>query len=325
MVAVPFRRNRWVRAAYALLNACVFLLVAGRAQAQAPDRLDDRPTAEALFAAGREAVRRGDYRAACPMFAESNRLDPALGTVLNLAICEEHIGRLASAWQRYQEVIHGLEASDGRLPLARANAAALEKRLPRLTIRLSPKAPKETRVSRGAGALTSASFGVALPIDPGRHEIVAVSPGRQPRRYRAELGEGVRKELIVEPGPPALEPPRRDTRVPPKGNVERGSSFQRTAGFVIGGVGIGGLVASAITGILVLDRKQTVERECGGGLCSDAGISAGDSGQKLAAVSTIAFTVGLVGVASGAYLVVSSTTAQARSSATSLLQLGGPF
>jgi hypothetical protein len=76
--------------------AVILLLSSARVPAQSADRANDSATAEALFAAGREAIRRGDYQAACPMFAESNRLDPAVGTVLNLAICEEHLGQLAS-------------------------------------------------------------------------------------------------------------------------------------------------------------------------------------------------------------------------------------
>ena len=165
-----------------LLVAALVVLLAPHVQAQVDER-DDRPTAEALFAAGREALRRGDYRAAHTKFAESNRLDPAVGTVLNLAICEEHLGRLASAWQRYQEVIHALGPGDERLPIARTKAAAIDPRVPRLTIRLAPAAPADTKVMLGAGALTSASFGLALPRDPGKHEIVASADGRAPRRY----------------------------------------------------------------------------------------------------------------------------------------------
>jgi len=129
-------------------------------------------------------------------------------------------------------------------------------------------------------------------------------------------------DLVVKPGPPAPKP----ARLPPTPRkthaTERPApNLQRTAGFVIGGAGLAALITSAVTGALVLDRKQTVERECGGGLCSDAGMRAADTGQKLAAVSTIAFTVGLAGVASGAYLVVSSPQTPARSGSAFALRL----
>jgi hypothetical protein len=149
-----------------------------------------------------------------------------------------------------------------------------------------------------------------LPLDPGTHEIVAIAEGRSPRRYVVRLAEGARRELIVEPGPPALEPPPRKAAFDSPSNIETprrdGPNLQRTAGFVLGGAGVATLIASAVTGVLVVDRKQTVDRECEAGSCSDAGLQAAESGRTLASLSTIAFVVGLVGVASGTYLVLSS-------------------
>src|ERR1041384_7022387 len=58
---------------------------------------DSVAAAETLFREGREAVKRADYAVACPKFQESQRLDPAIGTLLNLALCEESWGGLADA------------------------------------------------------------------------------------------------------------------------------------------------------------------------------------------------------------------------------------
>ena len=48
----------------------------------------DAQTAEALFQSAKEAMARGDVPVACARFAESVRLDPAVGGLLNLADCE---------------------------------------------------------------------------------------------------------------------------------------------------------------------------------------------------------------------------------------------
>jgi hypothetical protein len=293
-----------------VVSAVLFLtlvLPAARVQAQASDRADDRAGAEALFLAGRAALRRGDYRSALAKFNESNRLDPAVGTILNLAICEEHLGQLASAWQRYREVLHALPPGDDRLPVARARAAAIEARVPRLKIRVAPSAPKDTQISRNGVVLTSASFGVELPLDPGTHEFIVVSPGRSQRRYSARLAEGARQELTVEPGPPLRKQPvakPASTKIDRRN--ERNASFQRTAGFITAGGGVASLIFSAVAGVLVLDRKQTVDRECDGASCNDAGLEAADSGRTLSSLSTIAFSVGLLAVGSGTYLILSS-------------------
>src|SRR5258708_26309942 len=57
-----------------------------------------KATAEALFADGRRLVGAGEYAAACPKFAARQKLDPGVGTSLNLADSYERMGRWASAW-----------------------------------------------------------------------------------------------------------------------------------------------------------------------------------------------------------------------------------
>ncbi|MBK7777474.1 MAG: hypothetical protein IPI43_25675 [Sandaracinaceae bacterium] len=59
--------------------------------------------AEALFREGRRLMEEGNYDEACPKFEASNRLDVAVGTLLNLGVCWEQGGRLASAWATFLE------------------------------------------------------------------------------------------------------------------------------------------------------------------------------------------------------------------------------
>src|SRR3989442_15930933 len=80
----------------------------------APARAGDAPTAEALFRAGRAASKRGDTKVACERFSESYRLDAAVGTLLNLAACEEALHRLVDAWKSYQHVAESLPPDDDR-------------------------------------------------------------------------------------------------------------------------------------------------------------------------------------------------------------------
>src|SRR5450755_3617279 len=72
----------------------------------------DPAAAEALFRDGRAAAQRGDWETACPKLRESQRLDPAAGTLLNLADCEEHRGKVATAWQLFRQVVDSLPAND---------------------------------------------------------------------------------------------------------------------------------------------------------------------------------------------------------------------
>lgn len=49
--------------------------------------------AQAAFQEGRRLLMAGSMLEACAKFEESNNLAPALGTLLNLAVCEEKAGR----------------------------------------------------------------------------------------------------------------------------------------------------------------------------------------------------------------------------------------
>src|SRR5262249_6273661 len=86
----------------------------------------DPAAAEALFENVREAMAGEDYATACSSFEESNRLEPAPGTMVNLAGCEEKRGRLATAWQWLEEAINKLPAGDPRQQLLEQRAAGMK-------------------------------------------------------------------------------------------------------------------------------------------------------------------------------------------------------
>src|SRR5690349_9072722 len=83
----------------AAARAAAASLAASAIFAAAAPAIADESTARAaaLFKEGREAMVHGNAATACPKFAESQRLDPAAGTLRNLALCEEAIGELAKA------------------------------------------------------------------------------------------------------------------------------------------------------------------------------------------------------------------------------------
>src|SRR5262245_63010985 len=102
--------------------------------------------AEGLFTEGKALMQAGDYEAACPKLRESDRLEPALGTKLNLASCEAGRGRTATAAALFREVAQRLPASDPRVPWARGQADALTARIPHLVLTLHAEAPADSTV-----------------------------------------------------------------------------------------------------------------------------------------------------------------------------------
>jgi hypothetical protein len=267
----------------------------------APRAFAGDAAAEALFRAGREAAERGDDATACARFEESHRIEPAAGTVLNLALCYERRGQVASAWQRLREARERLPPGDERVALVDSKIAALEARLPRLTLRVSVDTQGQNIVRDGQ-ELGAGSLGVAVPVDPGVHRVELRAPGRAASVVTVSLAEGENKELTLEPGVVTST----EQESSPVSPVRSSPNPGRTAGFVIGGVGVAGIATGLVAGAIVLDRKSTVENECHGSACTHAGVEAADSGRTWSTVSTVACIAGAAAVGVGAYLVLSS-------------------
>src|SRR5688572_15414925 len=58
-----------------------------------------------LFSEGRTLVIAKRFAEACPKFEQSQRLEPRLGTQLNVAFCQERLGKIATAWLGFQEAV----------------------------------------------------------------------------------------------------------------------------------------------------------------------------------------------------------------------------
>jgi hypothetical protein len=284
-----------------LAACCSLIAVAAPAGAQSRDPA----TAEALFRQGRQAMEAKDYRQACPRFAESQRLDPASGTLMNLATCEEKVGKLASAWQHWKEAIDALPAKDDRIPFARSRVDELEKKLPRLNVTLSPGTDHTAKVFRDETELGSASQGVLLPVDPGPHTVTVKMPGHVPESVTIAVAEGEEKRLEVRPG--AVDP-----AASTKGAEVSVRPPPRTLGWVVGGVGVAGVGVAVVTGSMLMSKKTSLETTCPNKMCADqAGVDSASSGKTLLVVNTVGWVVGGVGLGLGAYLLLSAPRSRA--------------
>lgn len=143
-------------------------------EAHADDSLDpladfaDPEAPRKLLAAGRSLMRSGKYTDACTKLEESIRLDANIGAQFELADCNEHIGKVASAWVGFRGVA---------TPKALERAHALEKKLPKLTIEV-PNASPDLEIRRDGVVIARAEWGTPVAVDPGQHRVTARVPGR---------------------------------------------------------------------------------------------------------------------------------------------------
>ena len=63
----------------------------------------DPGSSEDLFSRGRNELKAGHASEALKLFQDSYALQPALGTLLNIADCVERLNRLEQSWQYFSE------------------------------------------------------------------------------------------------------------------------------------------------------------------------------------------------------------------------------
>jgi hypothetical protein len=150
----------------------VIVIGAGAARAGGPEAA----AAEEAFDRGREQMKAGLYTEACASFDESERLDPQIGTLYNLASCWEKVGKLASAWTAFREVAQR-DSNATRRKAADDHAAALKPRMPKLVIKMDAPPPGMT-VTLNGGDVTKL-LGIETPMDLGTYAIVVTAKGYQ--------------------------------------------------------------------------------------------------------------------------------------------------
>jgi hypothetical protein len=161
------------------------------------------PTApERLFMQGRQAAKDGNHEKALELFRQSHALEPAPGTLLNIADCEERLGRLVEARKHYGELLTELPATDERRRIAAQHANEIDVRSPRLRVGVARSAPEGTTVTLDGAPIATDQAGEALPVDPGRHVVIATAPGRKASRITVTLPERAESQVEIAAGPP---------------------------------------------------------------------------------------------------------------------------
>jgi len=253
--------------------------------------------AEALFRSAQEAAKQGDWDTACRRFAESNRLDPAPGTVLNLARCHEELGHQASAWKFYQEAAEKLPAGDRRAEYAAAKAAELEGLVPTVSFEPPPATdPDAFKLTVNGTTYSPAMLNVPIPFDAGRVEVLVEAQGRRPVSATLELSEGQDLTYHIQLG--ALTAEARVHGAPSKAAKTR--KTWGIASLSLGGAGAATAIFGGVWAAIELPTA-TDPAHCADGACDQQGANASKRGRTAvvllgagAAVAAVGLTVGTV-------------------------------
>lgn len=226
--------------------------------------------AEALYRQARDLMAAGNYAEACPKFAESHRLDPATGTLLNLASCHERQGKLATAWIEYSEVIAAArrDAREDRVQYASERMALLEPQLSRLTLQLAPDADTPgLDIELDGAKVGRAVIGAPTPVDPGKHTVQASAPGKKPLTLTVEVAAAADQKTIsiprledADPEPPVQAPTPTPTPLvstaPTPVSDQAASRPIPTSVYLAGGITLALAAGAGVTGLAYLNKRD---------------------------------------------------------------------
>jgi hypothetical protein len=266
-------------------------------------RADDNAVSRAdkLFKDGRRAAEHNDFGQACTLFEESFRLDPAIGTLVNLGDCAEHLGDLDRAYGYYHTASARMSEGDDRLARVLERLESIDRRSAKVALQLGEDAPEGTVITLDGNTIDAHKM--PLHLLKGAHVALVTAVGYRGARYNLDVAEGEIRALRVSPGS-ALE-----AVLPNATEVEvHRVAWARPAAVAALGLGVASLWVGSLAGLMAIDRRDIQNANCNSqGACNQAGVDAAHDGASWATASTAMFITGAVFVALGGTLFAFST------------------
>lgn len=291
------------RAAVAIAIAALMFWTA--CPAQADDKVSDtRAQAQALVGEANELVVDGRYVEALARLEEAFAIYPSPAIHVSIGTTLRQLGRNADAAAAYERYLAasptGPTADEVRRILIEIDAT-----VSRLTVRVKTVG---AQIRLDTKILGEGPFDATLRVDPGEHTLVVEAPGMRPFVMPLTLSAAERRDVQAEPLP--------DTVVTRSEVVEVASGeAQRTAGIVVGSVGIAGLAVAAITGGLAIYSDARASEHCDAVLthvCDARGVELGEEATTLATAAWVALGVGSALLVGGLVLYFTAPEERAR-------------
>jgi hypothetical protein len=254
--------------------------------------------ADALFTEGK-ALMDKDLPLACAKFEESLKFNSqAIGTLLNVALCDEKLGRYASAVAKFTEARDRAneQGMSVHLKAAEEHITALAGKVPHVTIKFGVPPLPETTIVIDEKLITFDAIS-NHPIDPGEHGITVSAPGHLPYKTRFQVSEGEAQDIAI----PVLE---RSVTV---------KSSRRTIGKIVTATGVAAFGTGVVLGLVAKSRYDDAIARCRQipsaddpmtmvYQCDPDDFEATGTAHTLGTVGTVVGGIGLVAVGVGAYL-----------------------
>ena len=197
---MPKAMSKWVLlgAAAAFSSALTVGPAAASAQTAA-----ERAGARAAAEAGADAFDAGKWQNAITFFEKAEALFHAPPHLLYIARAQAKLGKLVESRETYLKLKR--ERLPAKAPAAFREAqdaasrelAALEPRIPYLTVSVDHPEGATVAVTMSGAPMPTALVGVPHPVNPGTYEIVASMPGAQSAPSKIVLAEGAKDSVLL--------------------------------------------------------------------------------------------------------------------------------
>ncbi|XYI01987.1 hypothetical protein ACMHYB_20320 [Sorangium sp. So ce1128] len=283
-------------------------LAAPPAGAQTKEELAE---ARALFQEGVALSAANNCAAALAKFQAVANVRRTPQVLFNIAECEARLGKLVSALGNYRIAAASADG-DPRASDVTANVGPriedLEQRIPKLAIRRGQGALTATILLDGS-ALGAAEMNADIPVDPGPHVVSARIGDREVVRETVTLEERDEKTVEVAITEPPPEPPRpaAPPDAPPVEAPTPAGRPSKVPGLVVLGAGIASGVVGGVFLGLRAGTLSDLDALCGGDRsCPPSARPTADRGRLYTGVAEVGIGLGVVGVAAGIVLLVTS-------------------
>jgi hypothetical protein len=312
--------RRWRQALYGGACALAILAPAGSARAQASSAPDaaNLDVARSVAISGREAFNAGDYETALTLFRKAHDLFPAPTVLLYEARTLEKMGLLLEAVDAYARTTRAAVPAGApaqfaeAISAARSEGDALRERIPALIVEVRGANARDPRVnvSINGRAISGERLAQTQKLNPGTYRIAGNIGGAGETSTEVTLVPGQTRRVVLTLSTEAADPLAAGAAV--SAPVGRDASSRRgppMLAYLAGGVGVVGIGAGVVTGLLGNEKYDEAERHCPDGLCppGSPGLDAADAFRTWRLVSSVSYGVGAAGIAAGVVLWLTAT------------------
>jgi hypothetical protein len=276
--------------------------------------------ARAAATQGNEAFGKKQWAESLDLFTRAESLMHAPTHVLMIARSHAALGHLVRAHEAYTALSRETLAPNAPNAFKEAQAAgtkelqALEPRVPTLVLKLSDSAAKNVVVTMDGETYPAALIGIARPIDPGTHVLMARGDEVVAEETSIEVAEGAHPSLVLALKPAPRAPsaailPEKTPAPHADAPTPRPSNALKIAGYAGIGLGVVGLgLGGVFTGLGFAKRGEANDAYAAcGGACVN-GTSQADDVRSFDSTANTQQTIGVIGLIAGGALAATGVT-----------------